>query len=241
MLRHRFGTTPLAALALGALALSAPPAPAQIVYEFADATTGAAQTDFSVPAGGALPIRIYLHELTPGAPLFHSAGGLGTGAVRLSFDTPPGVAGLSVADVAAATAANGGPWDFGTPTLSALGTSAALAVGALPAGVPPDAPGRVLLGTFTLHGLAPGTLTLGAADPNPATGFDTSSFAIGANAIPLINYDPLITAGAARLTVTPVSEPGGLGLACLAASLGWAAYRRRRAARAIGPGGPQTP
>src|SRR5215475_5639017 len=155
MLRHRFGPARPAALALAALLLTGGPAPAQIVYEFANATTGAAQTSFSVSVGGTVAVRVYLHELTPGAPMFHSAGGLGSGAVRLSFNTPPGVAGLTAADITPATTANGGPWDFGTPTLSQTGTSAALADAALAAGVQPDAQGRVLLGTFTLHGLAP--------------------------------------------------------------------------------------
>src|SRR5262245_60551523 len=124
MLRHRFGPVRLATLALGALLLTGGSAPAQIVYEFANATTGAAQTNFSVPVSGTVPIRLYLHELTPGAPLFHSAGGLGSGAVRLSFNTPPGVAAvLSAADITAATTTNGGLWDFGTASLSASGTS----------------------------------------------------------------------------------------------------------------------
>src|SRR5262245_309040 len=117
MLRHRFGPARLAALALAALLLTGGTAAAQIVYEFANATTGAAQTNFSVPVGGTVSVRVYLHELTPGAPQFNSAGGLGSGAVRMLFNTPPGVAGLTAADVTPATAANGGPWDFGTTTL----------------------------------------------------------------------------------------------------------------------------
>ncbi len=141
-------------------------------------------------SASAVPIRIYLHELTPGAPLFQSNGGLGSGGVRLSFNTPPGIAGLSLADVSPATIANGGPWDLGTAT-STLGTSAAIADGALAAGVLPDAQGRILLGTFTLHGLAPGTVTLGAADPNPATGFDTSSFVADSSGIPATQLRPL--------------------------------------------------
>jgi hypothetical protein len=241
MLRHRFVPARLAALALAALLLTGGSARAQIVYEFADATTGAAQTTFSMSVGGALPVRLYLHELTPGAPLFHSAGGLGSGAVRLSFNTPPGVAGLSAADVTPATTATGGPWDFGTPSLSPSGTSAALADAALAAGVQPDAQGRILLGTFTLHGLAPGAVALGAADPNPAIGFDTSSFAAGADGAPLINDDPLIAAATATLTVSPVPEPAGV-LAAGAAAAGLAgAARRIRRARAAGPAPSSSP
>lgn len=228
MLRHRFGPS----LALGALLLTGGLAPAQIIYEFANATTGLAQNNFSVPVGGTLPIRVYLHELTPGAPMFHSAGGLGSGAVGLSFANPAGVGGpLSLADIVPATTTNGGAWDFGTPTLSLLQSTASVADGQFTTGVAPDASGRVLLGTFALHGQAPGILTLSAVDPNPILAFDTSSFATGVNFIPLINYDPLITAGSATLTVTPVPEPASPVLVCLV-TLGWVAYRRRRAARA---------
>lgn len=237
MRRCRFGPARLAAVVLGALLLTGGTAPAQIVYEFADATTGVTQTNFSVSVGGTIPVRIYLHELTPGAPLFHSAGGLGSGAVRLSFDTPPGVAGLSAADVTPAVAAGGGPWDFGTPTVSPSGASAAVADAALAAGVLRDAQGRALLGTFTLHGLAPGTVTLGAADPNPAAPFDTSSFAADPDGIPLVDYDPLIMSTTATLTVAPVPEPVGVLAACaVAAGL---ARVGRHIRRGPGPPSPQ--
>jgi hypothetical protein len=151
---------------------------------------------------------------------------------------------LSAADVTPATPATpatGGLWDFGTPALGGSGTSAALAAGALAAGVPPDAQGRVLLGTFTLHGLAPGAVALGAADPNPAIGFDTSSFAAGAGGAPLINDDPLIAAATATLTVSPVPEPAGV-LAAGAAAAGLACtVRRSRRARAAGPANSRLP
>src|SRR5262245_10805166 len=162
MLRHRFGP----ALTLATLLLCGGRASAQIVYEFANATTGVVQSSFIMPVGGTLSVRVYLHELTPGAPMFNSAGGLGAAGVRLSFDNPPGVAGLSLIDIAPATTTNGGAWDFGTPTLSVSGTSATVSVGQFTTGVVPDASGRVLLGTYALHGQAPGILTLGAADPN---------------------------------------------------------------------------
>ena len=233
MSRHRFHP----ALALGVLLLAGSSAPAQIVYEFANATTGAAQTNFTVPVGGAIPVRLYLHELTPGAPLFNSAGGLGSGAVQLSFNTPPGVASvLTAADVTPATTAGGGLWDFGTPNLSTAGTSAVLADAALAAGVRPDAQGRVLLGTFTLHGLAPGVVTLGAADPNPAIAFDTSSFAADPNGVPLVNYDPLIITATATLTVAPVPEPASvLAAGAAAAGLVRLGRRIRRRTRASVP------
>jgi hypothetical protein len=43
MMHSKLGPARLAALALGALALSSGPTPAQVVYEFADATTGPAR------------------------------------------------------------------------------------------------------------------------------------------------------------------------------------------------------
>jgi hypothetical protein len=94
----------------------------------------------------------------------------------------------------------------------------------------------VLLGTFALHGQAPGILTLSAVDPNPLIAFDTSSFAAGANFIPLINYDPLITAGSATLTVTAVPEPTGLLLTfAVAAGVIFAARRLSPTFRAATP------
>src|SRR5262249_62199239 len=69
---------------------------------------------------------------------------------------------------------------------------------------------------FTLHGLAPGAVTLGAADPNPAIAFDTSSFAADPNGVPLVDYDPLIMTATATLTVAPVPEPASMLAACAA-------------------------
>jgi hypothetical protein len=111
-----------------------------------------------------------------------------------------------------------------------------VSVGQFATGVAPDASGRVLLGTFALYGQAPGILTLSAADPNPLIAFDTSSFAADVNFIPLINYDPPITAGSATLTVTPVPEPSGLLLTfAVAAGLIFAGRRLRPATRAAVP------
>src|SRR5437868_1356639 len=92
------------ASALAGLLLACPPAPAQIVYEFAD-DTGAAKGSFSVPVGGTLPVHVYIHETAANAPTLHSQGGLGTGAVLVTFNTPAGVAAVQAqTDVQAADA-----------------------------------------------------------------------------------------------------------------------------------------
>jgi hypothetical protein len=76
-------------------------------------------------------------------------------------------------------------------------------------------------------------VTLGAADPNPAIAFDTSSFAADPNGVPLVNYDPLIMTATATLTVAPVPEPASVLAACAAAAglvrLGHRIHRRTRA------------
>lgn len=167
--------------ALLAAALSAGQADAQVVYEFAT-TAGVTSSSFSVVVGQDLGVRVYLREQTAGAPLFNSNGGLGSGAVRVNFNNPAGVVAVqSAASVRLATTANGGPWDFGNPTINS--TSAGLSVAAFASGVFPDADGRVLLGTFTFRGLAEGTTTLTATDLNPTADFDTTSF--DATEIPL--------------------------------------------------------
>src|SRR5262245_1719560 len=90
--------------------LAARPAGAQIVYEFAD-SSGVARTNFSVPVASSIPIQVYIHEITAGAPTLNSDGGLGTGAVRVTFNNPSGVAAVqSTADISAATP----PWAFGS-------------------------------------------------------------------------------------------------------------------------------
>jgi hypothetical protein len=220
---HRLSVWTLAA---AGLLLPARLAQAQIIYEFANGTTGAAQSSFTVPAGGTIPISVYIHETATGAPTLNSQGGLGTAAVRVTFNSPAGVAAVqTTADIVSPVP----PWDLATPTIGsgANANTAALTVGKLVApGVLPNTQGRVLLGTFTLHALTSGTVNLSAVNPNSA-GYNTSSFN-ATGGVPNINYDPLLQPGAATLTVSPVPEPGSLVLAGLAA-VGLAAARRRRA------------
>jgi hypothetical protein len=88
----------------------------------------------------------------------------------------------------------------------------------------PDSDGRILLGTFTFHGLAVGKETLGAVDPNPGTNGDTTHFANG------IGIDSSIIAGSAFLNVNPNPVPEPITTPAFAA-LAMTAFVRRRAAR----------
>jgi hypothetical protein len=210
-----------------ALLCAAQPSNAQIVYEFAN-SSGVAQTSFSMGTNSTLAIQVFIHELTAGAPTLNSQGGLGSGAVRVRFNNPAGIAAvLTTADVTPAVP----PFAFaGTPQFGsgANANTVSLADGALSTGVLPDAQGRVLLGTFVFHSnAATGSTTLAAVDPT-SSAFDTSSFN-STGGFPNIDYDPLLVAGSATLTVTGVPEPTSLVLAGLAA-VGMA-LRRRRSAR----------
>src|SRR5262249_11383367 len=162
---------------------------AQIVYEFADAS-GTAQTNFSVPVGGTVSVKVFIHELTAGAPTLNSQGGLGTGAVRVRFNNPANIAAvLTTSDLT-----NAGSWQFFTPTIgSGANANSATFAGGTFSGVLPNAQGRIELGTFLFHALAVGSTTLAAVDPTSA-GFDTSSFNT-TGGVPNIDYDPLLVAG----------------------------------------------
>lgn len=207
--------TPFAVLAL------AGPANAQLAYQFADAA-GNPQTVFSVVEGNTLPIRIYLRDTTTGAPTLGANGGLGSSAVRLSYTNS------SVASIAIPGGVAGAipPWESGNSTGSVAGSSAALNVGIFtvqPNGALPQGD-RIFLGTFTFTASSVGTSSLTAADPNPASNFDTTYYSNGDG------LDTLISTASATLNVTPVPEPAALLLA--AAGLGVRSVLRRvRAAR----------
>ena len=120
-----------------ALLWAAHSANAQIVYEFADAS-GTAQTNFSVQVGGTVSVKVFIHELTAGAPTLNSQGGLGTGAVRVRFNNPANIAAvLTTGDVT-----NAGSWQFFTPTIgSGANANSATFAGGTFSGVLPNAQG----------------------------------------------------------------------------------------------------
>src|SRR5262245_3785966 len=112
-------------LAILALALAGQPALAQaptIVYEFANATTGLPQATFSVLQGQKVSVRIYLHELTPNAPLLTDTGGMGSGAVRLVY-APTTTASVATATDILTGAAPNGPWTFGNAFIDTVSPS----------------------------------------------------------------------------------------------------------------------
>ena len=209
---------PLAALALLAFAGTAN---AQLQYQFADGV-GTVSSTFTVPVGGAVSVRVYLRDTTPGAPTLSADGGLGAAAVRVSY-TNAGAASISNLTTDAVPAVP--PWDFGTTTGSVANASAVLnnGVDISPQGVLPSAD-RIFVGTFTFTGNAVGTSSLTAADPNPANGLDTSYFNTG------LGLDGLISSSTATVTVVPVPEPGALlGVAAVVLCAGGVLRRRARA------------
>jgi len=214
-------------LALAGLLCAEGAARAQLVYEFANGTTGVAQSSFSVAAGGTIPIRVYIRDTGAGAPTLNQNQGLGSAAVRVTFGNPAVAAVQSLTDATAPQP----PWDFVTPTFP-VGQippqSIALADGKFtPPGVTPanfSETNRVFVGTFVFRGLSVGTANLTAVDPNPGAAGDTASFN------PAVSYDALLTQGNATLTVTAVPEPGTFALVGVGMA-GLVAYRRRRAVK----------
>jgi hypothetical protein len=198
-------------LAVAGLGLAAGSARAQIAYEFAD-ISGAPQSSFTINGiGGNVQIRVYLHDLSSGASELNSQGGLATAGVRVTYNNPGGFAAVqSSSDVTGAIP----PWSSSTTNGSNFSQSAVLNLfSPFSGGVLPDSNGRVFLGTFTFHGLAPGVETIGAVDPNPGTNFDTTHFNGG------VGIDSQLVSGAATINVSPVPEPtvlfaatAGLGL-----------------------------
>jgi hypothetical protein len=212
-------------LALAGLLCLEGAARAQLVYEFANASTGAAQTTFNVAVGGTVPIRVYIRDTATGAPTLTQNQGLGSAAVRVTFNAAVAAV-QSLTDVTPPVP----PWDLATPTFPAgqvppqsvaLSDGKLLAPGITPASFSETQ--RVLVGTFLFHGISGGTVNLTAVDPNPGAAGDTSSFN------PAVSYDALLTQGTATLVVA-VPEPGTLALVGVGMA-GLVAYRRRWAVK----------
>jgi hypothetical protein len=225
-----------AGLAVAAGAASAGPARAQIVYEFFNNTIGSGgtkQTSFTMPTSSTLPVYVYMHDTSTnggnpggGATINGDAGLVGAG-VRVTYSNA-GVASLVLAGTATNPtnpAPGVPPWasatDNGSNGSSAVLNDQAPLTGST--GVTADANGLVFLGTFTFtSGSVTGTENLTAADPNPGSGGDVTSF----NSF--TSYDALLQNGAATLTVAGVPEPTSLALAGLAAAGLTARLRRYR-------------
>jgi hypothetical protein len=213
-------------LALAGLLCLEGAARAQLVYEFANGTTGAAQSSFSVAPGGTVPIRVYIRDTVAGAPTLNLNGGLGSAGVRVTFGNPAIAAVQSLTDATAPP-----PWSFGTasfvtgenpPQSIALSDANLGGTGITPASFSETQ--RVFVGTFIFRGLQSGTANLTAVDPNPGGGGgDTATFN------PAIGLDALLAQGNATLNVvSPIPEPGTFALVGVGMA-GLVAYRRRRA------------
>lgn len=208
--------------ALAALALfgTCRPADAAYQYQFANATTGVAQSAFTLDYGVSttLSIRVYLitTDSTP-VPNLVSAG------VGITSDNLGAANVLNTTDIAGNLGA--GQFNFQSRNANPGGTyDAFLRESKIPpgAGVAPGGDGRLLLGTFTFTGLSNGVVNLTATDTPGATFNDTVDTSGNVLDAALLN-------GTATITVTNVPEPGTIVLTgLLATGIAGAAVRRAR-------------
>jgi hypothetical protein len=192
------------------------PVSAQLSYEFANPTTGVAQTAFTIPTvGGTVQVAVFLRAQGTTLTTITGQGGYGTAAVRVNFNNPSGIANIaSLANIA------GGPaWASATTNNSNLASGFGVlnVTSDFGTGVAPDGSGRIRVGTFTFTGQAGGITTIGAVDPN-AQFSDITTFTLGTNL-------DSATAGSATITVAP--EPGSV-LLCAGGMAAVVAWRRRR-------------
>jgi hypothetical protein len=191
-------------------------------YTFAFSADGGAtfNSTFAYDATqGPLTLSVYLQQSAPDTGL--TSPGLQSGGVKLNYDGTI----LNSTAVTPNSAANGGPFQFGTSSTSGANTSTAAATvhafNTPGTGVTADSNGRVLLGSFTFSGLALGSTAVLTADP---TATNDNVLANGTALDSLIHYN------AASVTVTAVPEPGTLLLTTLLAT-GVAGARLRRLRR----------
>ena len=196
---------------------------AGIILEFA--VGGTPTTAIEIPSPGAtVPIQVYLTQTGPlgvGEPDL-SSDLLWTAGIEVSFDSPPGIAAVSLAgDIQQNAAFDDAVVLYKAVTATTAQLNEAVDIFASPPSplLAPDGTGRILLGTFTLTGLTPGTTTISVSDLTAGDDFLTG---LG-DAL-----DGFITSGPASLTVNP--EPGSLVLSMLVFGAASAAtrYRNRR-------------
>lgn len=194
------------------------PADAAYQYQFANATTGVAQSAFTLDAGvtPTLSVRVYLitTDATP-LPNLISAG------VGIQSDNLTAANVLNNASIVGNAAFN-----FQTRNANPVSPyDATLREALIPpgTGVAPDGSGRILLGTFTFTAINNGTINLTASDTPGATFNDTVDTSGNVLDAALVN-------GTATITVTNVPEPGTMVLTGLLASgiAGGAVRRFRR-------------
>jgi hypothetical protein len=202
-----------------ALALAAP-ARAQVfgTFQFAD-PLGTPLTSFIIPTvTGGTDVRVYLVE-TDAANSLRNIG-LFSADVRVSFNTPSGVAAvLSASDITRNPQFDNQLGTGVTTTTATLNEQTSNLAGVQS---PVADPLRILLGTFHFTGQSQGTVTLTADSPVTTNGTFLN------NGTDISNR---ITSANATLFVAPVPEPGslllaGIGMVGLTATVA----RRRRAA-----------
>ena len=185
---------------------------AEYAFEFG-AAGSSPQTSFTIGSvGGTVDIQVYLRELNGGTVL--ATDGLFGSGVLVDFDS-------SIVSVSLIT---GNP-EFNSILSSISSGQASLNVvkAEYPWAVYPDplTPNRILLGTFTFTGLAPGIAVIDVQDP------PTHDTITGNGEL----LDP-ISSGSGTITVAP--EPNGLltmislGASAGIGSLTWRGWRRRK-------------